>query len=300
MARVLYSNRPDLTASLEAFDALGNRVGAVGVISGNEKDGLRSKEMFFGRGKVSRIVLSSNTPGALRSVLMSAIDEEIVLRGADAPDSDLPLHLFSKAFLTPTDEDDQALFGRVKATLLDESVALEPGESVELEVELVELPLLVAVTFKIEGADPTNRASLLVNGQGPLIVNYLLPDLADPMYVGALRQLETDMSFRYVAPIEAKAVMDARWLRVSLPNVLRITLPEDSEPATISDIQGSSWIPYPAHLVLDSFHRVQKSYKTHLRPPLGPLASWQSSRHSRGDLLCPTLRKQFHSFLYFE
>jgi len=203
----------------------------------SDGDGLTSKTLALKTPGIRYLVVSASHADALTTLLLSRTGKVKVAQALDARLGDDPVSVFQRHLVTRFAYEDQELFGRIRAELMADSERLSEEEILELEVALEEQPLLAAVSFRIKGVDPAKRVYVEVNGQGPVAAHYTLPDLADPGYVGKLRQSETAMSFQYLEPVVAKAILPGHLWRTGESNSIRIYLSEDHPDVDVSEVQ---------------------------------------------------------------
>ena len=198
----------------------------------------------------------------VRKVLLSTLKKSVVSTALDfapAPAKDAASPVvdpFGNVPAQPTQENDNYLFGRVRATLEAGVIKLTPPTaaavasgtdtaspssdpapqtSVAFEFNLEAAPLLAFVALDILGADPVAPLQAWVNDQplGPVTAQF--PDLADPAYTGLIRPLEA-MRFRYAGWLHGQLILPGSALRVGT-NTLILQLPADATPAAIRAIE---------------------------------------------------------------
>ncbi|MEM1058126.1 MAG: hypothetical protein AAGK14_02665 [Verrucomicrobiota bacterium] len=202
-----------------------------------EGNGLASRTETLRAEGIRYLIVSGGDPDTLHTMLLSVLGNQRVLKALDTDYGDAPGSMFQRGYAGALRYRDQELFGRIRAELMNGSERLTARDVIEFEIQPEELPLLTVLAFQVRGIDPASHLLVDVNGRGPLLVHYTLPDLADPGYVGRLRPGGDRMSFQYLEPVHAKAVIPEDWLRLEASNTLRIYLPDEHPGVDISEVQ---------------------------------------------------------------
>ena len=134
--------------------------------------------------------------------------------------------------------DDAYLYGRVKATLDRGVFQLLPRERQRqvLQFDLEAPPLIAVLTFEVLNADALYPPDLTVNSHRLGAVAMTLPDLADPAFLGTVRPLERDMTFRYSGWIRCQRAIPASSLQAGLNEVV-FELNSHSGPIAIRSVE---------------------------------------------------------------
>jgi hypothetical protein len=150
---------------------------------------------------------------------------------------------------------DTLLYGRVRATLAQETIklyyaALTPlkdetsneekpsaskPEMVQFVFNLEAAPLMAMITFDILNADPAAPLNAFANTRSLGGISMVLPDLADPAYTGAVRPLDP-LSFIYTGWIRCQKIIPGSLLRAG-QNTFTLLLPEGSKPVALRAVE---------------------------------------------------------------
>jgi hypothetical protein len=139
---------------------------------------------------------------------------------------------------TKPKDQDQKLFGRVKATVDTGVVNLSRnGESsAQWQFQLSGQPLTAVVTFEVLHADLAAPPVVVAN-EGPSgAASVHWPDLSDPGYRGESRPLEPSMRFQYTGWLRAQYVIPGHLLHSGM-NQVTVGLPDDSGTVAIRNVE---------------------------------------------------------------
>ena len=134
--------------------------------------------------------------------------------------------------------DDSKIFGRVRASVDDQPVRLDPrgDTSVEWTVELAAQPLTTVLSFEVLNADLTAPPTVSMNGGREAAASIHWPDLADPGYRGEARALEPGMRFQYTGWLRAQVVIPGFQMQGGL-NKFSVTLSDESGSIAIRNVE---------------------------------------------------------------
>jgi hypothetical protein len=176
----------------------------------------------------------SNVRGVLASSLKQATTRQTI-DFQPAPEIQDPFGNLPGA--TPSEED-QKLFGRIKATVDTGVVVLSrKGEAAaQWQFELGGQPLTAVVTFEVLNADLTAPPVLVANDGPSGSASVHWPDLSDPGFRGESRPLEPSMRFQYTGWLRAQFVIPGHLLH-SGSNHVNIAASENSGPVAIRNVE---------------------------------------------------------------
>ncbi|MEQ1861949.1 MAG: hypothetical protein ABMA13_18675 [Chthoniobacteraceae bacterium] len=174
----------------------------------------------------------------LRGAFVSALRRDSIWHALDFAEPDNLLDPFRVPGPMPVSEEDNLLFGRVRATLDAEPLTLDPRHAPDgaYEFTLNAPPLLAAVTFEILGANPTALPHAFINGQPLGTASVTFPDLADPAFRGEARPLEKSLRFRYTGWLRGQVIVPGPMLLGGL-NTFVLRVNEEATPVVIRVVE---------------------------------------------------------------
>ena len=185
--------------------------------------------------------LDIDVPGngkTIRGAFLATLQKHEARHALDFAPTTLVDDPFASSPAAAPNKDDSYLFGRVKASLVPEALPLvfpdTPRQSVEFE--LAAPPLLAVITFEVLNVDPVYPPELFINDRPLGRAALVLPDLADPAFVGSVRALEPDMRFRYTGWIRCQQVVPGSALLQGLNNLV-FELNRHSGPIAVRAVQ---------------------------------------------------------------
>ena len=135
-------------------------------------------------------------------------------------------------------QDDELIFGRVRAMLDEEIVRLDPrgDSSEEWTFELTAQPLTAILSFDVLNADLTAPPMISVNDGKPVAASIHWPDLSDPGFRGEARALEPGLRFQYTGWLRAQVVVPGFQMTAGM-NKFTVTLSDESGSIAIRNIE---------------------------------------------------------------
>jgi hypothetical protein len=144
-----------------------------------------------------------------------------VLHPLGADQRDLVAEPFSTVPKLQAPQKDLEKFGTVTATLASDVLRigpnLEQGAAFEFGIEAQ--PLLVLLTFEIDGARLDAAPEVYINGVDVGPATLTAPDLADPGYRGEVESLVKGMRFQYTGWIRAQKIIAPGALKIGNNNI---------------------------------------------------------------------------------
>lgn len=220
LLRLFFTDGPQ--PSVSAWSEIGTRIAAPRELG--QGLGLPASEtLVLPMSGVDYVDIETPGDGAnLRGVFLSSLQKSETRSALDFSPASALADPFSDAPASAPAFDDALLFGRVKATLEPGVVTLNEtnGESGVFQFDLAAPPLVALVTFEIENADIAAPPEVLANDQSLGRAGIVLPDLADPAYVGGVHP--AGVAFRYSGWLRCQKLIPAAAL-LSGANRLQIT-----------------------------------------------------------------------------
>lgn len=174
----------------------------------------------------------------IRGVFLASLKRADIQHALDyAPPTEV-IDAFDNLPGTAAKADDYSLYGRVKASLDPGVMKLVPRETPtgSWEFDLQSPPLTAVLTFEILDADALAPLDVSVNDRFIGSVSIHQPDLADPGYVGLIRPLDPDMSFRYAGWLRGHKAIPGSSLHAGL-NKIVLRLHRESGPVAVRTIE---------------------------------------------------------------
>jgi hypothetical protein len=252
--RLRLRRMPSLHRELLLRTFFDDREGALPVISAWTESGrelYRSPQLGSGTGLPTNETVVVPVEGAdyldivvpgdgnnVRGVLASSLKENVTRQTIDFQPAAAVQDPFGNLPEANPSEQDQKLFGRVKATVDTGTVILSrKGEATaQWEFQLGGQPLTAVVTFEVLNADLTAPPVVVANDGQPGSANVHWPDLSDPAFRGESRPLEPSMRFQYTGWLRAQYVIPGHLLHSGM-NHVNIALPEDSGTVAIRNVE---------------------------------------------------------------
>jgi hypothetical protein len=180
----------------------------------------------------------SGDGSTVRGAFVSSLRKSEVLHAIDFGPIDALADPFGVPEPGEPSEQDNTLFGRVRATLDVPPLNLDAKKSPQgsYEFSLDAAPMLAAITFEILGADPLRPLDAWVNGSyaGPISVQF--PDLADPAYRGKSRPLDRSLRFRYTGWLRGQLMIPGHLLVGGLNTVI-LHVKDHPDPVVVRAVE---------------------------------------------------------------
>jgi hypothetical protein len=133
-------------------------------------------------------------------------------------------------------ENDNYLFGRIKATLQTEAAKIEPDAPLLWDLQVAELPLLAVLSFEVLDAQLDSPPQVKLNGHNLGPASLQLPDLADLAYRGEVLPRSGDLRFQYTGWLHAQVIIRGSAFTVGLNNLV-LALRHDARNAAIRSVE---------------------------------------------------------------
>lgn len=135
-------------------------------------------------------------------------------------------------------QEDSRLFGRIRATVDEQVVRLDPrgDTAVEYTFELAAQPLAAVLSFDVLNADLTAPPMVSVNGAVAVAASIHWPDLSDPGFRGEARALEPGMRFQYTGWLRAQVAVPGFQTQGGL-NKFSVTLSDESGSIAVRNVE---------------------------------------------------------------
>lgn len=173
----------------------------------------------------------------IRGVFLALLKTQEMQRALDFAPASAQIDAFGNAAPVVPKADDLSLYGRVRATIDPGFLKLTPvAYSGSWAFALEAPPLLAMVTFEALDADGLAPLQVFVNGRplGPATV--VMPDLADPSYLGLVRPLESDMRFRYTGWLRCQKLIPGSLLKAG-ENEITVQLHPESGSVAVRAVE---------------------------------------------------------------
>ena len=176
----------------------------------------------------------TNVRGAFASSLKTAETKQAFDFNTLSPLADP----FGKLPDTKPLQEDARIFGRVKATVDEQPIRLDPrgSTSAEWQVELAVKPLAAVVSFDVLNADLTAPPMVSVNGGKAVAASIQWPDLSDPGFRGEARALEPGIRFQYTGWLRAQIAVPGFQMLEGL-NKISVTLSDESSSIGVRNVE---------------------------------------------------------------
>jgi hypothetical protein len=207
--RLFFDDKPDQQPQLIAWDESGSHVMRSGAL-GLGIDLPSSESVLIPMTGASSIDIE--VPGDGKSVRAAYLDWMIsgaVVHPLNADRRDMIPEPFSSMPPLSSPSQDIEQFGTVTATLAEETIRIgtdiQEGAAFQFGIEAQ--PLAVLLTFEVVNPRIDAPPEIYLNGQDIGRVSLVLPELADPGYLGQTETLLKGMYFRYTGWLRAQKIV---------------------------------------------------------------------------------------------
>jgi hypothetical protein len=198
-----------------------------------------SETLVVPAGQLDYIDISVPGNGAnLRGAYLSTLKTHEAKHALDFEPVGIVEDPFGKAPSASPPQNDQSLYGRIRATIDPGVVKIAPPDAARARYEFdLDLPPLLAVcTFDVLNADPFEPLNVWVNDRPVGSVTPHFPDLADPGYHVAAHPFDRDQGYHYTGWLRAQVVIRGSHLNTGV-NKIVLSLSEHSSPVAVRNVE---------------------------------------------------------------
>jgi hypothetical protein len=220
--RLFFDDKPDKQPELIAWDESGSHVVRSGTL-GLGIDLPSSDSVVIPMTGASSIDIE--VPGDGKSVRAAYLDwmtSSAVVHPLNADRREVIPEPFSSMPPLSAPSEDIEQFGTVTATLADETIRIgtDVQESAAFQFGIEAQPLAALLTFEIANPRIDAPPEIYLNGQDIGPASVVLPELADPGYLGQTEPLLKQMYFRYTGWLRAQTFVPIANLKVGINDLI--------------------------------------------------------------------------------
>lgn len=214
--RLFFDDKADQQPELIAWDESGTHVLRSGTLGAGMNLPSSDSVLIPMNGASSIDIEVPGDGKTVRAAYLDWMTSSEVVHPVNAEHRDVIPEPFSSVPTLHAPPEDVENFGTVTATLSSETIGMngQTQDSAAFQFPIETQPLTALLTFEIANPRIDAPPEIYLNGQDIGPVSFLLPDLADPAYRGAVEPLSTQMHFNYTGWLRAQKIVPAAILKV--------------------------------------------------------------------------------------